>query len=139
MPRRAFAGRLDALLHDESGSAVVEFTLVSVLLTALALGVLQLAFALHIRNTVIDAAAEGARFAALADNSLADGADRTRQLITAALGPSYADEVRAQYGSYAGHESTEVRVWTPLPVAGLFGPDRAMEVVGRASVETLPR
>jgi hypothetical protein len=126
------------LIREEAGSAVVEFTLVSVLLTALALAVVQLALALHIRNTVIDAAAEGARFAALADNSLSDGADRTRQLIEAALGPAYAERISVRYGSFAGHQSTEVHVVTPLPLAGLLGPDRAMEVVGRAAVETLP-
>ncbi|MET0726265.1 MAG: TadE/TadG family type IV pilus assembly protein [Leifsonia sp.] len=128
---------IGAGIRDEGGSAVVEFTLVSALLTALALAVVQLAFALHIRNTVIDAAAEGARFAALADNTLADGEDRTRQLIIAALGPAYAEDVAARYGSFAGHPSTEVSVTTPLPLAGLLGPDRAMEVTGRASLERI--
>ncbi|MEJ3405037.1 TadE/TadG family type IV pilus assembly protein [Rathayibacter sp. YIM 133350] len=129
--------RLRQLLDDEAGSAVAEFVMVSALLTALALAVLQLGFALLIRNTVLDAAAEGARYAALADTGLAAGAQRTRELITTALGPDYAAHIEARYGNYAGHASTEVRVRTPLPLAGLFGPDRAMEVVGHASLETL--
>ena len=44
----------------------------------LTLAVVQLALALHVRNTVIDAAAEGARFASLAGSSPADGVARTR-------------------------------------------------------------
>ncbi|MET0782884.1 MAG: TadE/TadG family type IV pilus assembly protein, partial [Leifsonia flava] len=79
--RYALGRRLRPFVRDERGSAVVEFTLVSVLLTTLALAVVQLALALHVRNTVIDAAAEGARYAALADNTLADGEERTRMLI----------------------------------------------------------
>src|SRR5699024_8700584 len=49
-------------LNDERGSAVVEFVLVSVLVVTLLLGVLQLTLALHVRNTVVDAAGEGARY-----------------------------------------------------------------------------
>ncbi|WP_419819234.1 TadE/TadG family type IV pilus assembly protein [Glaciibacter flavus] len=129
--------RVRELLADERGSAVVEFSLVSVVLVALVLAVLQLALALHIRNTVLDAAAEGARYAALADNSLDDGVQRTRDLITTALGPAYASDVSAEYATYAGLPSTEVRVRSPLPLAGLLGPDRALEVTGHAARESL--
>ena len=129
--------RLRAALANESGSAVAEFVMVVSLLTVLTLSVLQLGLALHIRNTVLDAAAEGARFAALADSGLADGAARTRDLITVALGPSYATDVEASYGQYDGHPSTEVRVVAPLPLIGLIGFERGLEVVGHAAVETL--
>jgi len=136
---RCALGRwLRPFVRDERGSAVVEFTLVSVLLTTLALAVVQLALALHVRNTVIDAAAEGARYAALADNTLADGEERTRMLISTALGAAYARDIAGSYGRTAGFPSAEVHVTTPLPLAGLLGPDRAMEVVGRAAVESAP-
>ena len=52
-------------LADERGSAVAEFTMVAGLLVALVLSVMQLALALHVRATVADAAAEGARHASL--------------------------------------------------------------------------
>lgn len=55
----------------DRGSAPVEFVLVGALLTLLTVSVLQFALALHVRSTLIDAAAEGARHAALADSSLA--------------------------------------------------------------------
>lgn len=124
-------------LADDSGTAVAEFVMVSALLTILTLSVIQLGLALHIRNTVLDAAAEGARFAALADNELPDGVARTRDLISAALGPDYAADVTASTGSYLGHPAAAVTVRTPLPLIGLVGIEGGLEVVGHAAIETL--
>jgi hypothetical protein len=121
----------------DDGSAVVEFTFVAVLLTALTLSVLQLGLALHVRNTIIDAAAEGARFAALADNGPADGVARTKELITVAIGSEYARDVTAQSGTFLGHPSIDIRVVTRLPLLGLVGVENALEVSGHAAVETL--
>ena len=52
--------RLDPA-YDDGGSAVVDFTLVGILLTFLFLALLQLGLALHVRNTLVASAAEGAR------------------------------------------------------------------------------
>jgi len=109
--------------------------MVAALLTALTLAVLQLALALHIRNTVLDAAAEGARYAALADSGLEQGAARSRDLITAALGPAYAADVSAGYADVAGQMGVRVRVIAPLPLFGLLGVSRGLEVEGHAAVE----
>lgn len=124
-------------LRDERGSAVVEFVLVGVLLTALTLAVLQLGLALHVRNTVLDAAAEGARFAALADNTPADGVARCRQLIAVSIGGEYAQNVTASSASWRGHPAIAITVRTTLPVIGLIGIAGALEVSGHAAVETL--
>ena len=124
-------------LSDDDGSAAAEFVMVGALLTILTLSVLQLGLALHVRNTVLDAAAEGARFGALADNSLEDGVSRTKDLIGAALGPGYAEDVTASYGSYLGHPASIVTVRTPLPLIGLVGLEDGLEVSGHAAVETL--
>ena len=124
-------------LADDRGSAPAEFVMVGALLTVLALSVLQLGLALHVRNTVLDAAAEGARFGALADNTLADGAARTRDLITAAIGAGYANDVTATAGSYLEHPAVSVTVRTPLPLIGLVGIDGGLEVTGHAAKETL--
>lgn len=137
MKRMRLRAVLRSILGDESGSAVAEFVMVVSLLTVLTLSVLQLGLALHVRNTVLDAAAEGARLASLADSGLADGAARTRDLITTALGPSYAGQVDASYGRVDGYPSAEVRVIAPLPLLGLIGLDRGLEVTGHAAVETL--
>lgn len=124
-------------LADERGSAVAEFTLVGVLLTVLALAVVQLALALHVRNTVLDAAAEGARYAALAGSSPSDGIARTRDLIASAISADYGQDVTAGTTSIAGVPAIEVTVRTTLPVIGLLGVQQGLEVSGHAAVETL--
>jgi hypothetical protein len=125
-------------LLDDKGSAVVEFVLVGVLLTVLTLSVIQLGLALLIRNTVLDAASEGARYGALADNSVGDAVGRTRDLITTALGPSYARNITVARGSYDGHPADIVTVKAPLPLIGLVGIPNGLEVHGHAAIETLP-
>lgn len=122
---------------DDRGSAVVEFTLVGTLLTMLTLAVLQLALSLHVRTTVLDAAAEGARFGALADNRPADGVARTVELITEAIGPDFADDVTVATGQWMGHPAVTVTVRAALPVVGLIGVPGGIEVSGHAAIETL--
>lgn len=111
--------------------------MVATLLTVLTLAVLQLALALHVRNTILDAAAEGARIAALADNELSDGVARTQDLIRTAIGAGYADDVRAEYSMHLGHQAATISVRTPLPLIGLIGIEQALEVSGHAAVETV--
>jgi hypothetical protein len=122
---------------DDEGSAVVEFVLVGVLLAMLTLAVLQLGIALLVRNTVFDAAAEGARYGALADNAPADAEVRTRELITATIGGDYARDVRVTTGDWMGHPAVVVTVRATLPVLGLLGIGGALEVSGHAARETL--
>ena len=112
--------------------AVVDFALVSGLVALLFAGVLQVTLALHVRNTLIDCAAEGARYAALADRNPADGAERTRTMIATSLSPGYADDVVASKTRLNGLPVVEVRVTAPLPVAGLLGPSGRLSVVGHA-------
>ena len=121
----------------ELGAAAVEFVLVGSLLTVLTLSVIQLGLALLVRNAIQDAASEDARFTALADNGLEDGVVRARELIETALGPGYAQDVSASYGSYLGHPAAVVTIRTPLPLIGLVGIEHGLEVTGHAAVETL--
>ena len=121
----------------DDGSAVADFVMVSGLLVILTLSVIQLGLVLFIRNTVVDDAAEGARFGALADNSATDGIARSVDLITTALGPGYATNVTASTGSYLGHPALTITVQTPLPLIGLIGLDNGLEVSGHAAIESL--
>lgn len=111
--------------------------MVTALLTVLTLSVLQLGLALLIRNTVIDAASEGARYGSLIDNTPGEGVALTRDLITTAIGDTYAREVTATTGTYLGHPALVITVRAPLPVIGLIGIDKGLEVSGHASLETL--
>lgn len=122
-------------LGDERGSAVAEFAMVASLLVVLVLSVVQLALALHVRATVTDAAAEGARHASLVGADAAAGVERTRELITTAVGPQYAAHVSAATATVAGLETIEIRVAAPLPLFGLIGPT-ALEVRGHAPLES---
>lgn len=116
----------------DSGSAVVDFIMVGALLTVVFVAVIQLALILHVRNTLIDAAGSGARYGALADRTPADGVDRTKVLIGAALGDRFAEDV--SYAQRGAGTSTmlEITVKAPLPVIGFLGPSGGMEVRGHA-------
>ncbi|WCD91749.1 TadE/TadG family type IV pilus assembly protein [Microbacterium sp. nov. GSS16] len=128
--------RARSLLADERGSSPVEFVLVGALLTALTLAVLQIAFAVYVRNVVHDAAVEGAYHAALADTTLDEGAARTEAVITRAVGAEYAGDVAIGEDMALGHPSVVVRVRTALPVLGLLGVPFGLEVDARAPVES---
>ena len=119
----------------ESGSAVADFVLVSALVSVLFVAVLQVGLALHVRNTLISCASEGARQGARAGSSPDAGVVRTRELITSSLSSRFAQEVTADVVIVGGVEVVAVRVRAPLPVLGPLGPDRAFDVVGRAFVE----
>lgn len=111
---------------------MVEFVLVSVLLVTLFLAVVQLALALHVRNTLVAAAAEGARYGANADRDSADAVSRTREVIATSLSPSFAGDVTAGYEDVGGVPTVVVEVRTTLPLVGWLGPDRALVVRGHA-------
>ena len=121
--------------HDDRGSAIVEFTLVGVLLTVLFLALLQLGLALHVRNTLVASAAEGARYGANADRDPAQGAAVTRQLIRDSLADSFADGVTSGFETVDGMQTVYVQVEATLPVLGLLGPPRAIRVRGHALEE----
>lgn len=128
-------GRGTVTTDPERGSAVVDFTLVSVLVLVLFLGVVQVALAVHVRATLVDCAAEGARVAGRADRGPQDGAARTRDLITAALSSRYAQDVVARQTVVDGLPVVEVTVSAPLPVVGLLGPAGVVTVDGHALEE----
>jgi len=134
-PAERVRARLLAHLGDDRGSAVAEFVMVGALLTVLTLSVLQLGLALHIRNTLISCASEGARYGARADATPQDGVDRARQMISASLTDRYADNVTAMTTTVDGVLVLQIRVEAPLPVLGALGPDRMLSVQARAFSE----
>ena len=125
------------LWRSDEGSAVVEFVFVGILLTALTLGVLQLGLALHVRNTLQDAASEGARWASLVGSSPQEGLNRTRELITTAVGDRYANDISVSTSQWQGAPAVVMTVTAPIPMIGLWGPDATMEVSGHAAQEVL--
>ena len=129
--------RLAEVAVDERGSSPVEFVLVGTLLTLLTLGVLQFGLTVYVRNVVHDAAVEGAHHAALADTSLAEGEERTREIVARTVGAEYAADVDVHETTALGRPAVEVTVRAPLPLVGLLGVPRLLEVTAHAPVESL--
>lgn len=109
--------------------------LVGALLTLVFISVVQLALILHVRNTLIDAAASGAHFGTLADRSPEDGIDRTRELIGVALNSGYAQDVSSSRERVDGVTTLKITVRAPMPIIGLKGLPNVMEVSGHAAFQ----
>ena len=105
---------------SDDGNALVEFLLVSILVVALAMGVIQLAIGLYVRNMLSSAAAEGARLAATNDRTPDDGIDRASELVAITLG-DYPAEVTAGASEVAGAPAVTVTVTAPMPLVGMWG------------------
>ncbi len=106
------------------------------LLVMLLLALLQVGFVLHIRNTLVACAADGARYAANADRSPEEGAARASSMISAALGAQYATDVSAGTESLGGVDTVVVEVRAVMPVLGPLGFDGALVVQGHAFEES---
>lgn len=110
--------------------------MVAALLLVVAMGVFQLGLALYVRNTLISAASEGARYGARADAEPGDGTARTRALVTSALSAAFAQDVTASRSVTAsGVRVVEVHVSAPLPLIGPIGPSGRLTVSSRAFSE----
>lgn len=120
--------------RPDRGAAVSEFALLAGLVSVLLLAAMQLAFALHVRNTATAHVIEGARLGARADSDPAAGAQRARELLAQSLPGSGGVVVTAGRGSVGGVQVVEVSARIRLPVLGTLGPD-AMTVTGQAYAE----
>ena len=108
----------------------------SVLVLALFLALVQLALALHIRNTLVSAAGEGARFAAASNADPAAGVAHTRALVRQALPDSYHVTVTPGVESVDGVPIVVMTVRGDLPVFGWLGPSGGISVSGHAMEES---
>ncbi|HIY86593.1 MAG TPA: pilus assembly protein [Candidatus Yaniella excrementavium] len=88
------------------------------LITVLCATILQFGVIIHTRNTMIDAASAGARFAALADRSMAEGEQRTVALLTNSI--PRADTADVTISREAGGELITVTIDHQLPVFGFM-------------------
>jgi hypothetical protein len=125
----------------ERGAAVVEFTLVSVLLVFLFLLVMQIGLVLHARNVLVSAAQDGARFAANADRTPEDGVARTTASISQTLGAELASRMvvtSLPASATDGLPVVGIQVRGPLPfVFAPVGP-LSITVEGHALEEGVP-
>jgi len=134
-PAGRYPGPASAADRD-SGSAVADFAMVTGLLSLLFLAIFQLGLALHIRNTLIACASEGARYGARADATPEDGVARARELIGASLLSRYADHITPETTTVKGIMVVVLHIDAPLPVIGPLGPDRMLHIQARAFSES---
>ncbi len=116
----------------------MDFVLVLVVLIPLFLGIVQVALVLHVRNTLVAAASEGARHAATVDRPTGAGADKARRQIAGALAARFARDVSAHPATVQGAPGVEVQVTAEVPPLGLWGPGVRLHVAGHAVEETAP-
>ncbi|WP_075972432.1 TadE/TadG family type IV pilus assembly protein [Glutamicibacter halophytocola] len=117
---------------ESKGSAVAEFVMITTLLVLIALTLIQLALVLHVRNTLIDAAANGAHYGALANRSTADAQDRTRHLITESLHSGFAGNISVRSANVGEGSVITVSVETKVPLVGLLPNGWNLHVQGEA-------
>ena len=121
-------------LASEDGNASVEFSLVAPLLMLVALAVLQLMLAIHVRSVVTSAAIEGARVAALADGDLARAESRTRSILESNIAGAAVHSITASQVTEGENEMFAMVVETELPLLGFYGPT-SMKLTGHALAE----
>ena len=127
------------MTSSDDGAAVVDFVLVSVLLVMLFLAVFQVGVVLHVRNVLVASAAEGARYAANADRSPEEGADRARQVIAEALGQRVASAmtcVPVDGEQVGGQAVVDVQCSGPMPIVFLPTGAFSLTVHGHAVEES---
>ena len=121
----------------ERGNAPAEFVLVSALLVALVLGLLQVVMMGYVRHVLTSAAAEGARQASLLDVSDYRAREVTRNLISHSLSSRYAENIAFTAAIVEGVPSTQVTVTAPVPILGLWSSTGRVEVVSHAPLAPL--
>lgn len=121
-------------LASEEGNASVEFALVAPLLMLVALAVLQLMLAIHVRSVVTSAAIEGARVAALVDGDLARAESRTRSILESNIAGAAVNSITASQVTDGENKMFAMVVETELPLIGFYGPT-SMKLTGHALAE----
>lgn len=112
--------------------------LVSLVLVPLVLGLIQVGLVLHVRNTLVAAATEGARYGANVDRTPADGAARTRAQVRGAIADRFAQNISAGTESVNGVPTVVVRIRAEVPPLGMWGPGVKLSVAGHGVQEVAP-
>ena len=131
-PRKRSTAR--TRLQGDGGNASVEFALVAPLLMLVALAVLQLMLAIHVRSVVTSAAIEGARVAALVDGDLTRAESRTRSILESNIAGTALQSISASQVTEGDNKMFAVVVETELPLIGFYGPT-SMKLTGHALAE----
>lgn len=94
--------------------------MIGTLVVLIAFALIQLVLALHVRNTLLSSAHEGAHHAAQADRVPEDGATRALEVAAASL-PGIDASASAAQISVGGADAVVVTLAAPVPVIGAWG------------------
>lgn len=92
----------------QEGSAVTDFVLVAFPMLAIFVATISITLGSYARLVLLDSTIEGARFAALADQDIASGIVKTKQLVAAALGPGMSVNVAGNVSRFGSVESVRL-------------------------------
>ncbi|MGP9488932.1 TadE family protein [Glutamicibacter sp. 287] len=111
---------------------MAEFVMITSLLIVITLTLIQLTLVLHVRNTLTDAAANGAHYGALANRTPSDAGGRTRLLIAESLHSGFAQNVQVSTSAVGDSQLVSVTVSTRVPLIGLLPNGWNLNVRGEA-------
>lgn len=83
------------LVSNQKGSAVTDFVLVAFPMLAIFSMTVSITLGSYARVVLLDATIEGARYAALADQTIAEGISRTKKIVADTLGSAVVVNVDA--------------------------------------------
>ena len=89
----------------QDGSAVTDFVLVAFPMLAIFVVTVSITLGAYAHLVLLDSTIEGARFAALADQDIAAGIAKTKQLVATALGPGLSVNVVGSASRFGTVES----------------------------------
>ena len=122
-------------MRASRGSAAVDFVLISVPLVLLALSVLGVALVGFVRNVMFDAAVEGARYGALADQGASAGCLRAQEIFSKTLGGAIKSKVQCESGMVGTRSVVVVTLEATLPGLGFLPNAKSFRAVGHATSE----
>lgn len=117
-------------VHGDGGNVVAESAMIIALVTLLCGTILQLGVVIYTKNTMMDAASEGARHAALADRNLEDGQRRTSELLSAAV--PLADNAAIDISKQVEEGMIVVTVTHKVPMLGFLAGPIPLSVTAQA-------
>jgi len=106
-------------VSKDRGSAVTDFVLVVFPMLAIFSATMSITLGSYARVVLLDATIEGARFAALADQTTLSGISRTKNLVERSLGNAVSIEVEGFSSKLGGTDS--IRLVSTLGLAILPG------------------
>lgn len=92
----------------QDGSSVTDFVLVAFPMLAIFVATVSITLGSYARLVLLDSTIEGARFAALADQDIASGIAKTKQLVAATLGPGMSVNVAGNVSRFGSVESVRL-------------------------------